>query len=143
MAKRYRVGRFRKFINTLATGRILKGKGDPAWYLLTTVGRKSRKKRTTPIAVESDGEQRWLVSPYGNVGWVHNIRASRKATLLRGEEFEKIRVTELSPEEAAPVLKRYLLSEPIVRAFFDVKPKSPLEDFVAEAPRHPVFRIVS
>jgi hypothetical protein len=29
----------------------------------------------------------------------------------------------------------------ITRPYFDVKPDSPLEDFVAEAPRHPVFLI--
>jgi hypothetical protein len=30
---------------------------------------------------------------------------------------------------------------PITRPFFDLKPDAPLEAFVAEAERHPVFRI--
>jgi hypothetical protein len=30
---------------------------------------------------------------------------------------------------------------PVVRPFFDVTPGSPLDEFVAEAPRHPVFRL--
>jgi hypothetical protein len=51
-------------------------------------------------------------------------------------------IVELSPDEAAPVLKKYLSRLPVVWPFFDVTPKSQIADFIAEAPRHPVFRIV-
>jgi hypothetical protein len=39
------------------------------------------------------------------------------------------------------VLRRYIMKQPITRKFFQVTPASPIEEFVAEAPRHPVFRI--
>ena len=90
--------------------------------------------------VEEAGE-RWLVAPYGEVGWVRNARAAEQVTLTRGRRFENVRILELSAEHAAPVLKKYLTQVPVVRPFFDVAPKSNLRDFVAEALRHPVFRI--
>jgi hypothetical protein len=54
-----------------------------------------------------------------------------------------MRVEEVAAEQAAPVLRAYLKKVPVVRPFFDVKPGSPIEAFVAEAPRHPVFRLTS
>ena len=44
---------------------------------------------------------------------------------------------------ATETLKEYITKEGIVRPYFDVKPDSPIEDFVTEAPRHPVFRLVA
>ncbi len=54
---------------------------------------------------------------------------------------ETIRLHELSPLESAPVLKRYITDMAITRPYFDVQFDAPLEAFVAEAPRHPVFLI--
>jgi hypothetical protein len=50
-------------------------------------------------------------------------------------------VEELAPDEAAPVLRQYLRTTPIVKRFFGVTADAPVEAFVAEAPRHPVFRL--
>ena len=44
---------------------------------------------------------------------------------------------------AAPVLREYLRKTPVTKAYFDAGADSPLEDFAAEAPRHPVFRIAT
>ena len=111
--------------------------------LLTVRGRKSGQPRTALVLlVEQDG-QRWLVAPYGAVQWVRNIRAAGTATLTRGRRSEAISVTELPAQEAAPVLKQYLLL-PVsagVRSYFDATKDSPLEAFEREAARHPVFRI--
>lgn len=84
---------------------------------------------------------RWLVAPYGTVAWVHNARAAGRVELRRGRRAETCRLAELPPDEAAPVLRAYLRNVAIVRPFFDVTTRSPLADFVAEAPRHPVFRL--
>ena len=109
--------------------------------LLTVRGRKSGQPHTVPVTlVEQDG-QRWLVAPYGVVQWVRNIRAAGTATLTRGRRAEPISVTELPAQEAAPVLKQYLINVATVRPYFDVTRDSPLEAFEREAPRHPVFRI--
>jgi hypothetical protein len=55
---------------------------------------------------------------------------------------ETVRIVELGPKESAPVLRQYVTRVAITRPFFDVTPKSSLEAFEAEAPRHPVFRIL-
>jgi hypothetical protein len=52
-----------------------------------------------------------------------------------------VTIADPGPEEAAPVLKQYVTELPITRPFFDATPNAPLEAFVAEAHRHPVFRI--
>ena len=87
--------------------------------------------------------QRWLVAPYGERQWVKNARAAGQVVLRRGRRSEVVTIEEeLDPLQSATVLQRYIAQEPITRKFFDVTLKSPLENFIAEAPRHPVFRIV-
>jgi deazaflavin-dependent oxidoreductase (nitroreductase family) len=109
--------------------------------LLTVRGRKSGQPHTVLVLlVEQDGE-RWLVAPYGAVQWVRNIRAAGTATLTRGRRSEAISVTELPAQEAAPILKQYLLKATAARPYFDATKDSPLEAFEREAARHPVFRI--
>ncbi len=111
--------------------------------LLTVRGRKSGQPHTVPVLlVEQDGE-RWLVAPYGVVHWVRNIRAAGTATLTRGRRSEAISVTEIPAQEAAPVLKQYLLKATAARPYFDATKDSPLEAFEREAARHPVFRITT
>ena len=72
-----------------------------------------------------------------------SARAAGQVTLSRGSRSETLSIRELAGAEAAPVLKRYLTRVPITRPYFDVKPDSPLRDFVSEAPRHPVFQLGS
>jgi hypothetical protein len=72
---------------------------------------------------------------------VRNARAAGQVTLSRGRHTETVAIAELGPEEAAPVLKQYVTELPITRPFFDAKLDASLEAFVAEAHRHPVFRI--
>jgi deazaflavin-dependent oxidoreductase (nitroreductase family) len=108
---------------------------------MTTYGRTSGLERTTPVnLVEADGE-RWLVSPYGEVGWVHNLRANGTLHLRRGRGRESLVAEEVGPEEAAPILKRYVQQVRITAPFFDARRTDPVERFVAEAGRHPVFRL--
>jgi hypothetical protein len=69
------------------------------------------------------------------------LAAAGEVTLRRGERSETRSIEELAPEEAAAVLKRYVERERIIRRWFDAKPGAPFEAFVADAPRHPVFRL--
>jgi hypothetical protein len=70
--------------------------------------------------------------------------AAGRCTLTRGRHSEPISVVELTPAEAAPVLKGAFASFPsFIKAYFDVTPVSPLAAFEQEAPRHPIFRVVS
>jgi deazaflavin-dependent oxidoreductase (nitroreductase family) len=128
-------------VNRMVAGRIRKGRMDDNTYLLTTLGRKSGLERTTPVTLASSGGTRYLVSPYGNVGWVHNVRAAGLAELSRGDTKEEISLVEVDAQEAAPILKKYMQDLSMVRPFFDAAKDAPVEAFVAEASRHPVFRI--
>jgi deazaflavin-dependent oxidoreductase (nitroreductase family) len=142
MARPYRLGFWRRSVNRIIRALLRVGLGPPHTCLLTVPGRKSRRIYSTPVTLVEENGERWLVAPYGEVGWVKNARAAGQVTLERGRRSEKVGIVELSPDEAAPVLKKYLSRLPIVRPFFDVTPKSQIADFVAEAPRHPVLRIV-
>ena len=66
-----------------------------------------------------------------------------KVRIRRGRRDEAVRLEEVDPETAAPILKEYIRNVPIVRPYFDVTVDSPREAFIAEAPRHPAFRIVA
>jgi deazaflavin-dependent oxidoreductase (nitroreductase family) len=111
--------------------------------LLTVRGRKSGQPRTVPVLlVEHDGHS-FLVAPYGVVQWVRNIRAAGTATLTRGRHSKVISVTELPAQEAAPILKQYLVKATAARPYFDATKDSSLEAFEREAARHPVFQITT
>jgi deazaflavin-dependent oxidoreductase (nitroreductase family) len=110
-------------------------------YMLTATGRNTGLPRSTPVSLVVEGQQRWLVAPYGDVAWVRNARAAGRVTLARGKQSEVVSITELESAESAPVLKTYITNVGVTRSYFDVRPDSSLEAFAAEAPRHPVFLI--
>ena len=142
MAKSYRLTPLRRFANVLMRLLLRLGLAPRTTMLLTVPGRRSGTPRSTPVTVVEEDGQRWLVAPYGSVGWVHNARAAGQVTLSRGRHPETVRVKELAPEAAAPILKAYVERVPITRPYFDAAPDAPLAAFAAEAPRHPVFQII-
>ena len=141
MAWSYRLGPVRRAFNVVAAWAIRLGAAPPSSYILSTRGRKTGVTRSTPVSVVRRQGVRWLVAPYGPVGWVHNARASGRVTLRRGRRSEEVGVGEVGPTEAAPILREYLRKFPVVAPFFDAKRGAPLEEFAAEASRHPVFRV--
>lgn len=140
MAKTYHLGASRRLVNAVVGPLSRIGLAGRHTYILTVRGRTTGLAYSTPVRLIEDGE-RWLVAPYGEVGWVRNARAAGEVEVNRAGRSERLRVEEVAPEQAAPVLKRYLESVPIARPFFDVTPDSPLDEFITEAPRHPVFRM--
>jgi deazaflavin-dependent oxidoreductase (nitroreductase family) len=113
----------------------------PRCYLLTTRGRATGRPRTNPVVpVEQDG-RRWLVAPYGPVSWVLNARAAGQVSLTRRRDTRDYVIREAASEEAGPVLKRYARIARATRAYFQADTDSPVEDFIAEAGRHPVFEL--
>ena len=139
MTKQYEVTATVRFINKMMAGMVRLGIGPKNIYKLTVRGRKTGQEYTTPVSLVIDGEKRWLVSPYGEVGWVRNARAAGEVMLTRQGQSETVAITELGPEESAPVLKQYMNNEKITQPYFEAAPDAPLADFAAEAERHPVF----
>ena len=141
MAATYRLSHWRPLLNALVRTLLRAGVGPRHTDLLRVQGRRSGQPYSTPVTLVEEGTNRWIVAPYGGVAWVRNARAAGQATLSRGRHAETVAIVELGPAEAAPVLKQYVTEVPITRPFFDAKPDSPLEAFVAEAHCHPVFRV--
>lgn len=116
----------------------------PGTYLLTVRGRKSGTPRSNPVTlVEGDQGRRWLVAPYGVVGWVRNARAAGRVTLTRRGHAVEYTLREVSPDEAGPVLKRYVALAKITRPYFRAHPDAPAAEFAAEAERHPVIELTA
>lgn len=143
MARTYRLGPTRRAVNALVSGMLKIGVGGRSYYLLTTVGRVTGRDHTTPVIVLHAGDERWLVSPYGQVGWVRNARAHPVVSLRRGRRTEVLRAVEAGPAAAAPVLRHYVRDVPVTAPFFDAKGTDAVERFAEEAGRHPVFRLTA
>ncbi len=141
MAPVYRLGIPRRLINLVVRAALWLGIAPRDYHLLSVPGRKSGRVYSTPVYLVQEEGQRWLVAPYGERAWVKNARAAGRVTLSRGRRSEEVAIVELSPPESAPVLQRYIVKQPITRRFFQVTPQSPIEEFIDEAPRHPVFQL--
>ena len=141
MARSYSLGFLRRAFNAVSKVALRLGVPFPGAYILTTVGRKTGKERSTPVLLIKDAGRHHLVAAYGVVGWVHNARAAGTVRITRGRRSTEAHIEELSPEQAAPILRKYVRKAPVVLPYFDVGRRSPLEEFVKEASTHPVFRL--
>jgi len=141
VAKTYSLTFGRRLVNWLMKALLRTGWGPKSIYLLTVKGRKTGDLHTTPVTLVEEDGQRCLVAPYGEVNWVHNARAAGEVTLTRGRRSETVPIIELGSEASAPILKNYVNRVPITRSYFVAAPDEPVEAFVDEAPRHPVFRL--
>jgi hypothetical protein len=88
------------------------------------------------------GGQRWLVAGYGPANWVRNARAAGEVTLSRGGHQARCAIAEPTPDEAVPVLRKYLTDIRVTRPYFDATPASTDSELKAELPRHPVLRLI-
>jgi len=139
-AREYRPGRSRHVENTVMSALVRVGL-VPRSCLLTTRGGKTGRPRTNPVVPVELGGRCWLVAPYGPVSWVHNARTAGRVSLTRRRDTRDYVIREVPPDEAGPVLKRYVRIAPATRRYFQATKDSPVEDFVAEAARHPVFEL--
>jgi deazaflavin-dependent oxidoreductase (nitroreductase family) len=140
-ARQNRPGRGRHVENTIMSALTRAGL-LPRSYLLTTRGRKTGRPRTNPVVPVEHGGRRWLVAPYGPVSWVHNARATGRVSLTRRRDTRDYTIREVPPDEAGPVLQRYIRIAPSTRPYFQAGKDSAVGDFVAEADRHPVFELM-
>jgi deazaflavin-dependent oxidoreductase (nitroreductase family) len=146
MAKKSNVPIYVRMANKLTSALLrmgvkLMGPGKSPMYLITVRGRKSGLPRTTPIAtLERDG-QRYILTPYGVVDWVRNLRAAGTANLTRGRRTDEVRAVEVPVEEASHILKDFIDSGNPIARFFGLPAGSPQEDIDQLAATHPVFSL--
>ncbi len=114
--------------------------------LITVRGRRSGLPRTTPITIVETLGRRWVLAPFGDVNWVHNLRAAGRATITQRRRKEEVAATELAPAEVvvffrdvlAPLVRRYgWLAMWIVRTIDKIDIDDPLE----AARGRPVFEL--
>ena len=135
MAKEYRapktINRITMWFNRLGVGRSA---------TLTSTGRKSGASRQVPVSPITIGGVEYIVSPYGEVGWVHNVRSNPEVTLSSGRRLRRCTLAETT-DGAAEVVKAYWDRERFPRPYMDVPGEATVEDFASVAGRFPVFRI--
>lgn len=94
-----------------ATGGKLFGRmGKSPILLLNTVGRKSGRKRTSPLLYVMDGEDFVVIASKGGApthpAWYLNLRTDPDATVEVGDHEVRVRAEETDSEEKARLWQR-------------------------------------
>jgi deazaflavin-dependent oxidoreductase (nitroreductase family) len=81
--------------------------------VLTVPGRKTGRPRSTPMTpFECDGGL-YTVAGYPGADWTRNARAAGAGTLARARKSRRVKIVELSREEARPVLRAFAVKVPV------------------------------
>lgn len=111
--------------------------------VLVLPGRKSGKLRRTPVTpLDLDGH-RYLLAGFPGSDWAANARAAGVA-ILSGRREERVRLVELSPADAVPVLRAWPVRVPQgaeIMKNAGVVPDLEPDTFEALAGRCAVFRV--
>ena len=137
----YRRSLWRRGLNALVRPLARLGLAGRSTHVLTVPGRESGRLWSTPVSVVRDGGERWLVAPYGERNWVKNARAAGWVELRRGRRRERLAVDEVDAEHAVPVLREYYRRFRVTRTLFEVTLEASHDEWLAEASRHPAFRL--
>jgi deazaflavin-dependent oxidoreductase (nitroreductase family) len=120
--------------------------GGESPVVLTAPGRNSGAPRSTPVTPMTLDGNRYVVAGFPGADWVANVRAAGAATIARGRHVERVRMAELSPDDARPILRAFPTEVPTGVGFMkraglvtDGRP----EEFEALAGRCAVFRLDS
>lgn len=113
--------------------------------LLTVRGRKSGVPRTAAVAILEVSGRRWVWCPWGDVHWVRNLRAARRATITAHRRQEEVAATELDPSERVgffrDVIGPYARALPFGVTFVRIVDGVDLNDPVAAADGRRVFEL--
>ena len=112
--------------------------------VLTVPGRKSGKPRSTPVTPMTVDDKVYVVGGLPRSDWTANARAAGESTLHRGRHTERVRLFEMSVEDARPMLRKFPVKVPSGVGFIKnaglVTGPNP-DEFEALAGKCPVFRL--
>jgi len=112
--------------------------------VLVLPGRRTGKLRRTPVSVLDLDGHRYLLAGWPGADWAANARAAGVGILQIGRRDERVRLVELSPAEADPVLRAWPVRIPqgakIMRDGGVVPDMEP-DSFAALAGRCAAFRL--
>ncbi len=118
--------------------------GGESPVVLTVKGRKSGAPRSTPVTpMTVDGHQ-YVVAGFPGADWVANVRAAGEATIARGRHVQRVRMAELSADDARPILRLFPTEVPTGVGFMKragLVTEGRPEEFEALAGRCAVFRL--
>jgi deazaflavin-dependent oxidoreductase (nitroreductase family) len=135
-----------KYVNKAMIGlnRLGVGFGGKGPVMLTVAGRKSGKPRSTPVTPMTVDGKRYIVGGLPGSDWAANARAAGEAMLRIGRQTERVRLAEMSADEARPLLREFPIKVPTGVGFIKnaglVTGANP-DEFEALAGRCPVFRV--
>src|ERR671911_821847 len=105
-----------------ATGGKLFGRmGKSPILLLNTVGRKTGRKRTSPLLYVMDGEDFVIIASKGGAAahpaWYLNLRANPEATVEIGDREVQVRAEEANSEEKSRLWQKMVEMYPAYDAY--------------------------
>jgi F420H(2)-dependent quinone reductase len=138
----WRPTRLGKLVNRLWSWLSGSGLTPPVLLTLQVKGRSSGRLRSNVLVPATYSGQRYFVSMLGEGSeWVRNVRAAGGQAFIKRGRAHPVTLTEIPPEERAPILKAYCEVATSGRHHFPVPYDAPLSEFQAIAARYPVFRI--
>jgi deazaflavin-dependent oxidoreductase (nitroreductase family) len=81
--------------------------GAESPVVLTVPGRTSGRERSTPVTPMTVGGQEYVVAGFPGADWVANVRAAGAATVARGRNVRRVKMVELSADDARPLLRMF------------------------------------
>jgi deazaflavin-dependent oxidoreductase (nitroreductase family) len=91
-------------------GKVFGRMGKSPILLLNTVGRKSGKKRTSPLLYVMDGEDFVIIASKGGAAthpaWYLNLMANQEATVEVGDREVQVEAEEADPEDRTRLWQR-------------------------------------
>ncbi len=91
-------------------GKVFGRMGKSPILLLNTVGRKSGKKRTSPLLYVMDGEDFVIIASKGGAAthpaWYLNLMANQEATVEVGDREMQVEAEEADPEDRTRLWQR-------------------------------------
>jgi len=111
--------------------------------VLTVPGRKSGRPRSTPMTPFKFRGGLYAVAGYPGADWAANARAAGAGILSRGRRSREVKIVELTPDEARPVLRAYPGEVPVGVTFAKrsgMVRDGTADEFEALAGRLAVFR---
>jgi deazaflavin-dependent oxidoreductase (nitroreductase family) len=111
--------------------------------VLTVPGRKSGQLRSTPMTPFEFRGALHVVAGYPGADWAANARAAGTGALSRGRRSHEVKIVELTPEEARPVLREFSVKVPVGVSFAKrsgMVRDGTADEFEALAGRVAVFR---
>jgi deazaflavin-dependent oxidoreductase (nitroreductase family) len=112
--------------------------------VLTVPGRKTGRPRSTPMTPFTFGGHLYAMAGFPGADWARNARAAGGGTLSKGRKARRVQITELTAEEARPVLRVVPTEVPVAVGFLKraglVRKGTP-DEVEALADRISVFRL--